>query len=51
MNLPDLLKTTLELKGSDLHLSIASPPQVRVDGHLRRLEQPELTPVVLKTLA
>src|SRR5262245_6296246 len=51
MNLPDLLKTTLELKGSDLHLSIGSPPQVRVDGHLRRLELPELTPDVLKTLA
>jgi twitching motility protein PilT len=51
MNLPDLLKTTLELKGSDLHLSIGSPPQVRVDGHLRRLELPELTPDILKTLA
>ena len=38
MNLPDLLKATLELGGSDLHLSIGSPPQVRVDGHLQRLE-------------
>ncbi len=38
MNLPDLLKATLELGGSDLHLSIGSPPQVRVDGELRRLE-------------
>ena len=51
MNLPDLLKATLELGGSDLHLSIGSPPQVRVDGHLRRLAQPELTPDVLKGLA
>ena len=50
MNLPDLLKATLELKGSDLHLSIGSPPQVRVDGHLRRLEQPVLTPDVVKSL-
>jgi len=50
MNLPDLLKATLELKGSDLHLSIGSPPQVRVDGHLRRLELPELTPDVIKSL-
>jgi twitching motility protein PilT len=48
MNLPDLLKATLELKGSDLHLSMGSPPQVRVDGHLRRLDLPELTPDGIK---
>ena len=35
--LPELLKTTVELDGSDLHLSINSPPQVRVHGELRRL--------------
>ncbi len=51
MNLPDLLKATLDLGGSDLHLSIGSPPQVRVDGHLRRLALPDLTPDVLKGLA
>ena len=51
MNLPDLLKSTMELGGSDLHLSIGSPPQVRVDGHLRRLEHPDLTPDVTKALA
>ncbi|HEX5214338.1 MAG TPA: type IV pilus twitching motility protein PilT [Vicinamibacterales bacterium] len=50
MNLPDLLKATQEMKGSDLHLSIGTPPQVRVDGHLRRLEYPDLTPDVLKSL-
>jgi len=50
MNLPDLLKATLELGGSDLHLSIGSPPQVRVDGHLRRLDLPVLTPDVIKSL-
>ncbi len=50
MNLPDLLKTTLDLGGSDLHLSIGSPPQVRVDGQLRRLEVPDLTPDVIKSL-
>jgi twitching motility protein PilT len=51
MNLPDLLKATLDLGGSDLHLSINSPPQVRVDGHLRRLDMPDLTAEVLKALA
>ena len=28
--LPELLKTTVDLQGSDLHLSIGSAPQVRV---------------------
>jgi twitching motility protein PilT len=51
MNLPDLLKQTLDLGGSDLHLSVGSPPQVRVDGHLRRLEFPELTAEATKSLA
>jgi twitching motility protein PilT len=50
MNLPDLLKTTLDLGGSDLHLSIGSPPQVRVNGHLQRLDHPALTPDIIKTL-
>ncbi len=51
MNLPDLLKTTLDVGGSDLHLAIGTPPQVRVDGDLRRLDLPVLTPDVLKSLA
>jgi twitching motility protein PilT len=51
MNLPDLLKTTLDLGGSDLHLSIGSPPQVRVNGHLQRLDLPALTGDVTKSLA
>jgi len=51
MNLPDLLKNTLELGGSDLHLSIGAPPCVRVDGHLRRLEHADLTPDQTKALA
>jgi len=50
MNLPDLLKATLELGGSDLHLSMGSPPQVRVDGHLKRLDVPDLTPDSIKAL-
>ena len=32
--LPELLKTTVELDGSDLHLTTATPPQVRVYGKL-----------------
>jgi twitching motility protein PilT len=51
LSLPDLLKATLDLGGSDLHLSMGSPPQVRVDGHLKRLEMPDLTPDSIKALA
>src|SRR6476659_990992 len=50
LNLPDLLKATQELGGSDLHLSMGSPPQVRVDGHLKRLDVPDLTPDSIKAL-
>jgi twitching motility protein PilT len=49
--LPELLKTTVELDGSDLHLSIGTPPQVRVDGELRRLDGPDLSPSETKQLA
>ena len=49
--LPELLKTAVELDGSDLHLSIGTPPQVRVHGDLRRLEFPDLTPSDAKALA
>jgi len=51
LNLPDLLKATCDLGGSDLHLASGSPPQVRVDGDLRRLEEAPLTPETLKSLA
>src|SRR6266480_3067416 len=48
--LPDLLKTTVELNGSDLHIATNSPPQIRVDGHLQRLPLPVLTPAETKAL-
>ena len=35
--LPELLKTMVEMGGSDLHLATQTPPQVRVDGELVRL--------------
>src|SRR5438477_11282515 len=49
--LPDLLKTMVELGGSDLHIATQTPPQVRVHGHLQRLPLPELTPAETKSLA
>src|ERR671919_1268382 len=49
--LPELLKLTVELQGSDLHLAINTPPQVRVHGKLQRLDMPDLTPTETKQLA
>ena len=50
MTLPELLKKTVELEGSDLHITINTPPQVRVHGHLQRLEGGDLTPSDTKAL-
>jgi twitching motility protein PilT len=38
VSLSELLKKLAELGGSDLHITTNSPPQVRVDGHLRPLD-------------
>jgi twitching motility protein PilT len=51
MTLPELLKKTVELEGSDLHITINTPPQVRVHGHLQRLEGGDMTPSDTKALA
>src|SRR5712664_415774 len=48
--LPDLLKTTVEMNGSDLHITTNTPPQIRVHGHLQRLQMPEMTPAETKQL-
>src|SRR5918993_1045318 len=48
--LPDLLKTLVEMDGSDLHITINTPPQIRVHGHLQRLQMPELQPNETKQL-
>src|SRR5471032_3102024 len=48
--LPELLKTVLEMGGSDLHITTASPPQIRVNGHLKRLEMPDMQPSETKAL-
>ncbi|MBI3263452.1 MAG: type IV pilus twitching motility protein PilT [Acidobacteria bacterium] len=50
MTLPDLLKHLVEVQGSDLHLTTASPPVVRVHGALQRMPLPDLTPTETKQL-
>ncbi|MCI0353684.1 MAG: type IV pilus twitching motility protein PilT [Acidobacteria bacterium] len=51
VSLHQLLKTMLEMSGTDLHVTTSSPPQVRVDGRLRPLDMPPLTAVETKQLA
>jgi twitching motility protein PilT len=50
MTLPDLLKTTVDLEGSDLHLTTGTPPQVRVHGELQRLPLEDLSPAETQQL-
>src|SRR6186997_1744628 len=49
--LPELLKTLVELNGSDLHLTTSTPPQIRVHGKLQTLDLPVLGPAETKGLA
>jgi twitching motility protein PilT len=51
MTLPELLHTMVQMEGSDLHITTATPPQVRVHGHLVRLSGADLTPSETKQLA
>jgi twitching motility protein PilT len=48
--LPELLKTLVDMGGSDLHISTSTPPQIRVNGELARLPLPELQPNETKQL-
>jgi twitching motility protein PilT len=48
--LPELLKTMVEMDGSDLHITTNTPPQVRVHGDLQRLGMPDLQPSDTKQL-
>jgi twitching motility protein PilT len=48
--LPELLKMLVDMGGSDLHIATGTPPQVRVDGELARLQLPELQPNETKQL-
>ncbi len=48
--LPELLKTTVDMNGSDLHITTNTPPQVRVHGKLQRLDLPQLSAADTKQL-
>jgi twitching motility protein PilT len=50
VTLPELLQKVVEVNGSDLHITTKTPPQIRIHGHLERLELPELSPSDTKQL-
>ena len=43
MDLVDILLEVLERDASDLHLSVGSPPIIRINGQLERLDYPRLS--------
>jgi twitching motility protein PilT len=45
-----LLKAMVDMGSSDLHITTGTPPQIRVDGHVRPLKLPPLMPVDTKQL-
>jgi twitching motility protein PilT len=51
LNLRELLEEMVKMNASDLHLTVGSPPVVRVDGKLQRLKYDFLTSEQTKKLA
>src|SRR4026208_624693 len=49
-NLQALLTAMLDKGASDLHITAGSPPRLRIDNELVRLQTDPLTPVDTKTL-
>ena len=50
MNLEDLLKKTVEVDGSDLHITVGTPPRVRKGGSLLSMGDQKLMSDVVKSL-
>jgi twitching motility protein PilT len=44
LHIDELLRTVVELNASDLHISVDTPPVVRVDGKLKRLNYEKFMP-------
>jgi len=49
--LAELLKTAVQAGASDLHLTIGVAPMIRIDGKLRAVDHPALSPADTKRLA
>ncbi len=50
VSMEELLNMMVQRGGSDLHLSVGSPPKIRIDGKLADTEHEVLTPEVTKKL-
>ncbi|MBU0985256.1 MAG: PilT/PilU family type 4a pilus ATPase, partial [candidate division Zixibacteria bacterium] len=50
-SLRELLEQMVQMGASDLHLTAGSPPVVRVDGKLQRMQHDMLTPEMTKKIA
>ncbi len=50
LDITELLKTCVAMGSSDLHIAVGRPPVVRVDGILRDLDAPVLTPAETRRL-
>ena len=50
MTIHELLRFTAEAGASDLHVAAGSPPMVRVNGKMKRLNLPVLSPEEVETL-
>lgn len=50
ISIHDLMQKVVDLQGSDLHLVCGNPAILRVDGELRRVEMPLITPAQNKEL-
>ena len=51
MELNELLRQTVEERGSDLHVKVGSPPYIRIDGHLVLTEFPKVDPALAERIA
>ncbi|MGE4345116.1 MAG: type IV pilus twitching motility protein PilT [Geoalkalibacter sp.] len=50
VNIHQLLKTMVEQDASDLHISTATPPQLRIDGRMLPMKLPPMTPAETKQM-
>ncbi len=50
MDIIKLLKTTIDLKASDLHITVNIPPTIRVNGKLQRIGSEIVTPEIIAQL-
>ncbi len=50
VTLEDLLRLTVEKKGSDLHIVVGMPPCIRIDGDIMKQDFPPMSPAAVETL-